>query len=219
MKIIDREGYKYLERLCLDSLKISKDVILEHGALAFVKNINLDKRDTFAVVCGVSENGAYGLTIARILISYGKKVDIYLVDSLDIANEDFIRAYQVLRNMDIEVKMLETIGQLEDFSKELLTVNTVIDAICGIDYQGFFQGPTEYIIDVINKSRIFTISVDIPSGMDYDTGNCKTLVIRPDACITFEFMKKGLSNEFGLSKYQVIVESTGIPKYIKEKLN
>lgn len=198
MKIIDREGYKYLERLCLDSLKISKDVILEHGALAFVKNINLDKRIP-AIVCGVSENGAYGLTIARILISLRQKGDIYLVDSLDIANEDFIRAYQVLRNMDIELRCFETIGQLEDFSKELLTVNTVIDAICGIDYhRDFFQGiESIYIIDVINKSRIFTHLVDIPSGMDYDTGNCKTLVIRPDACITFEFMKKGLVNEFG----------------------
>lgn len=219
MKIIDREGYRYLERLCLDSLKIPKDVILEHGALSFVKNINLDKRDTFAVVCGVSENGAYGLTIARILISYGKKVDIYLVDSPEIANDDFIRAYGLLKNMGVELKMLETIGELEAFSQGLLAVNTIIDAICGIDYQGFFQGPTEYVIDVINRSRIFTISVDIPSGMDYDTGKCKTLMVRPDACITFEFMKKGLSNELGISKYQVIVESTGIPKYIKDKLN
>lgn len=212
MKKIDRETFLDLQKYNHLTLAIKPELTIEQGAIKVIKNINLQLRHTFGIVCGISQNGAYGLAIARNLIALGKDVYIYIVDNVAKASPEFKYQWKMIEKLNIKVNYLETIGELEDFPSSIHNVNTIIDAITGIEFDSSFNGAAEYVIDSINKSRTYTISVDIPSGMDYDTGIVSNLGVNPDLVVTFEDLKEGLINQTGLYKYEVIVERIGLIK-------
>lgn len=212
MEVINKKDFLDMYDYSINVIGLSVDMITENAALKVIKNIDLDLRHTFAVICGITQKGIYGLSIARNLINEGKFVDIYILSLDKICTKKFKIYMNILKNMNSNIYFLETIEELENFSKNLNRVNTIIDAIVGIEWDNKFQGSFEYVIDIINKSRIYTISVDIPSGMDYDTGDVKSLKIDSDMVVTFEGMKKGLLNKNSLRNQKVIIEKIGLVK-------
>lgn len=212
MKLIDRKTFQALEKYNIEKLGMDPNVLVEHAALKTIKHIDLNLRQSFAVICGVNKNGGYGLAIARNLFADGKKVYIYIVDSLNLASDEFKYQYNIIKNLGIEVSFLETIEDLDKFPTELNKVNTLVDAISGIEFERSFQGPTEFVIDCINKSRIYTISVDIPSGMDYDTGETNIVSVQADLVVTFLGLKKGLTKTSGIYKQDIKIENIGMIK-------
>lgn len=209
MKTIPREDFLDLLKYNKE-LGISMDKIIENAACKIINNIDLSRRDTFAIICGTKDNGAYGLTVARLLKSERKYVEVYIVDTDKEQSDEFKNQFEIIKRIDIKINYLQTIGELEDFSKNLCRVNTLIDAITGIEYNSIFQGVTEYVINTINKSRIYTISIDIPSGMDYDTGDIKIACVMSDLVITFYKSKIGIEKNIGLHKFDVKVVNIGL---------
>lgn len=207
MDIILREDYSKLLKYNIDQYKISYDLFIEHSAIKVLKNINLKLRETFAVISGITENGAIGLACARLLKSEKKYVEVYIVDNKDTATEEFKKQLELIKQLEININYLETLEELQNLSSDLNRVNTVIDAISGREYESTFSGTTEYIIDCVNKSRIFTISIDLPTGMDYDTGETNLMRIDSDLVVTFHALKKGLINS---DRFEVVVEKIGL---------
>lgn len=207
MDIILREDYSKLLKYNIDQYKISYDLFIEHSAIKVLKNINLKLRETFAVISGITENGAIGLACARLLKSEKKYVEVYIVDNKDTATEEFKKQLELIKQLEININYLETLEELQNLSSDLNRVNTVIDAISGREYESTFSGTTEYIIDCVNKSRIFTISIDLPTGMDYDTGETNLMRIDSDLVVTFHALKKGLINN---DRFEVVVEKIGL---------
>lgn len=212
MELINRLQYQDMEDYTFNYLGIKEEIIVENAALKVISNINLNQRQSFAVICGTTQNGAYGLAIARNLIALRKFVDIYIVDSSEIPSEAFKYQFGILNKMNANIHYLETIEELENFSKDLNRVNTLIDSIVGIERDNTFHGACEYVIDTINKSRIYTVSVDLPSGMDYDTGEVNIACIDSDLVVTFMKMKKGLLENNNLHKFDIKVENIGLLK-------
>lgn len=212
MELINRLQFQDMEDYTINYLGIKEEIIIENAALKVISHINLNQRQSFAVICGTTQNGAYGLAIARNLLSIGKFVDIYIVDSANIPSESFKYQFEILKKIDANIHYLETIEELENFSNDLNRVNTLIDAIVGIEWDSTFHGACEYVIDTINKSRIYTVSVDLPSGMDYDTGDVNIACVNSDLVVTFVNIKKGLLENNNLHKYEIKVENIGLLK-------
>ena len=87
--------------------------------------------------------------------------------------------------------------------------NVIIDGIFGIGIKGKIREPHSSIIDAINGSKAYKVAVDVPSGLDPDTGKIHDKCIKADATITFHRMKKGLPKKSVCGK--IIVEPIGIP--------
>lgn len=208
---ITKEQMKTIERYAVESFGIPEIALMEHAALKVMKNIDLVNRETFAIICGTGNNGADGLVIARNLLSLGKQVYVFIIGEADEGSELFKMNLNILKNIDANIKTLETLGDFESFEKDLEKVNTIIDAITGIGFEGAFVGVYDFIIDMINRSRIYTISVDMPSGMEANTGHVPTVCVIPDVVVTFQFVKKGLLQTNKLLNTKIIVESIGIP--------
>lgn len=220
MSTISKKEFYDLLDYNINKIGITKSMIIENAAQKVVKHIDLDIRKTFAIICGVNMNGAYGLALARNLASEGKYVDIFIVETDNKYDEEFTKQFEIIKNIDLRINYLATIEELENFSKKLDRVNTIIDAITGIEHDLKFHGTTEYIIDVINKSRIYTISIDIPSGMDYDTGDTKIACIMSDLVVTFFKSKIGIEKNIGLHRFTVKIENIGLlegEKYVRYK--
>lgn len=212
MSVIKREDLINLEKYNIEVLGINPHIFIENAANKLISNIDLNMRKSFAVICGVSKNGAIGLAIARNLIALDKYVEIFIVESKSQASEEFSDQYRILEKMDVRFNYLETIEELENFSRNLEKVNTIIDAIASLEFTNQFEGPVEYAIDTINKSRIHIISVDLPSGMDYDTGKTNIACIDADVVVTFEGLKEGLLLNRSLHRMKVIEEKIGFVK-------
>jgi len=143
------------------------------------------------IVCGVGNNGGDGLVAARHLINAGKKVQIILIGNVSKLKPDPKTNYNILKKM--KVKIVKTLKEL----KEIGNGDLVVDAILGIGLRSEVRGHVSKVIRVLNQSNKPILAVDVPSGLDADTGNVLGVAIKAKKTITFVAAKKGFSKADG----------------------
>ncbi|MHA2351865.1 MAG: NAD(P)H-hydrate dehydratase [Candidatus Thorarchaeota archaeon] len=168
-----------------------------------------------AILCGLGGNGGDGIVAARYLDEAGANVDVYL-----LGDEDMIRNKDTLRNWDV-------LGNLHDILRaELLTESAVkscraikeadilVDGIMGFGLRSRLREPMLTAVKLINKSTASKYSIDIPSGIDSETGKVHGTAIKADHTIALHAPKIGMTKakEF-LGKLHIV--SIGIPKEAK----
>lgn len=211
MLVVDSKTMKKIDQYAIDVLKVPSICLVERAALAVIKNINLEKRTSFAIVVGVGNNGADGLAIARNLLAMGKYVEIYIVGDLSKQSEDFKLNLDSCKRLTDKIFVPESIEDLAIMEKNLEEVSTIIDAIFGAGLNRTVGGMHAYMISLINRTMKYTISVDIPSGLDGDSGRFWGEVVDSDLIVSMQIMKRGVyeKNRF---RDKCIVEDIGIPE-------
>lgn len=211
MRLITAEEYRRIIAYTTGQMEIPLLLLAENASGAVVRAIDLEKRHSFAVFCGPTFNGAIGLAVARRLLGLGKQVGVYLLDppeEPDAAWQTNVRAVQHLTR---DLHSLETLGDLDDMLQALGQYNTIIDGLYGSELDFELKGVAPIVIDNINQSRTFTISIDVPSGLDATTGRPYGAFIEAGMTISLGFMKKGLMSN-RLVDGPVHVVDIGIPK-------
>lgn len=210
MRAVTADEMKRIDHYAIEVLEIPGILLMENAALKVISNIDLNVRRTFAVVCGTGNNGGDGLAIARGLLALDKYVDVYIVGDMNRATKDFMTNYRILQKMRATIIHVDTLGSLETMERNLNKVNMIVDAIFGTGLTRAVVGVQEYAIDMINRSRIYTLSVDMPSGFDATTGEIHSVAIDPSMVVVFQLMKKGLLNNRYIDA-RIVVEPIGIP--------
>lgn len=210
MLVVTADEMKRIDSYTINVLEIPSIVLMENAALKVIKNIDIERRDSFAVICGTGNNGGDGLACARGLLSLGKKVFTYIIGSEDEGTREFKTNLRSLRKLTDNVKYMNTIGDIQSLPDELENVNMIIDAIFGIGLDSEIKGMAQYVIDTINKSRIYTLSIDIPSGIHPNTGAIMGTCVDPSLTVCLSSMKKGLVKN-SLISTDIVVEHIGIP--------
>ena len=159
------------------------------------------------VFAGLGNNGGDGLVIARHLAGYGLNVTVFLLGEPDnIRSEECSWNWSLLEKMK-SVKLL-TGGNLEDLNN--LEFEIIIDGILGTGISGEIREPQASAITYINKSNAFKLAVDVPSGVDPDTGNKNSPHVTADMTVTFHRMKVGMPKRKDVCG-EIFVEKIGIP--------
>ena len=217
MLVVDSKTMKKIDQYAIDILKVPSICLVERSALAVIKNINLEKRTSFAIVVGVGNNGADGLAIARNLLAMGKYVEIYIVGDLSKESQDFKVNLDSCKRLTDKIFKPESIEDLTIMEKNLDEVSTIIDAIFGTGLNRTVGGMQAYMISLINRTMKYTISVDIPSGLDGDSGRDWGEVVDSDLIVSMQIMKRGVyeKNRF---RDKCIVEDIGIPQKAVEAI-
>lgn len=202
---------KAIDNYCIEKLGIPGIVLMENAALKVIKNIDLNRFNSFTIVCGVGNNGGDGLAVARHLYVLGKKVKVFIIGNLNKGSEDFNTNYNILNNLGLELIHVDSQETLETLNSSLKSSDMTIDAIFGTGLSREVEGLYKDVISSINAYSNYILSIDIPSGMNSDTGEILGIAVKADITVTMQLMKKGLvgnSSEAG----QVIVEPIGMPK-------
>lgn len=202
---------KAMDSYAINRIEIPSIVLMENAALKTLKNIDLDKKNSFTVVCGVGNNGGDGLALARHLILEGKDLDLFVVGNLDRGTKDFQVNLKILKNLDLKIIKIEAKKELDLLQKSLSDNDMAVDAIFGIGLTREVAGIYGEAIGLINKYSKETLSLDIPSGLDGDSGQALGLAVKADKTVTFHLIKKGLLKGRDYAG-QVVVESIGIPQ-------
>ena len=165
------------------------------------------KSKNVLVFAGLGNNGGDGLVIARHLAGYGANVTVFLLGEPDnIRSEECSWNWSLLEKMK-SVKLL-TGGNLEDLNN--LEFKIIIDGILGTGILGEIREPQASAIMFINKSNAFKLAVDVPSGVDPDTGNKKLPHVTANMTVTFHRMKVGMPKRKDVCG-EIFVEKIGIP--------
>jgi NAD(P)H-hydrate epimerase len=167
-------------------------------------------------ICGTGNNGGDGFVATRHLsYYYGASVQLILLGfANDLRTEEARINWQIIQKMDsIEVITGNEIN--DNIKKTIEYADVIIDGIFGTGIRGQIREPHASAIKIINKSKAYVVSVDVPSGIDPNTGKAHDISIRADATVTFHRMKIGLLNN---KKYSgsVHIEKIGIPHESEE---
>lgn len=185
-------------------------VLMENAAISCVRNIEGDiSGKKVLIFCGKGNNGGDGLAIARHLIQKGADVSVVCVSGTDFGGDALIN-YNILMRMNVKLYDFSEISE-----EKIAGADIVIDAIYGTGIRGEISGTAYDVIDKINKNSRFTMSVDIPSGINADDGSVCRIAVRADITVTFAAYKMGLLLYPG-AEYagKIVLEDISIPQNI-----
>lgn len=209
--VCSAEQMREIDRMAGELGGIPSIVLMENAAIACVNEIMKRKPKRAAVFCGKGNNGGDGFAIARHLTSRGVAVTVYTVCGGDFSGDALIN-FEIISKMGIPAVELSDCDMLRYYIGES---DLVVDAIFGTGVHGEITGIAAEVIDAVNKYSAYTVSVDIPSGIDANTGAvCKTAV-RADLTVTFAAYKTGMLMFPGADFCgELVVADISIPEYI-----
>ncbi len=152
------------------------------------------------LVCYHGNNGGDGFVAARHLCDETEVDVLFIGDEGKLKKEAMINFKKIGHNEKIQFLMEDEV----DFD----AYDMIIDAVLGIGIQGRLNSEISAIIGNINNSKAYKVAVDIPTGLDPDTGVVADKCVNADLIVTFHDMKKGLE------KFQdkVVIMNIGLPK-------
>jgi len=216
MKILTADEMRRVEQECA-GIGITTDILMENAGRAVADRV---QRVLFGVyrkhillLIGPGNNGGDGLVAARYLHDWGAKVDLFLVGQRaeDDPNLRLVRERGIDYYQD-----LDSLGRL------LLSVGAVVDALFGTGRSRPLEGAfKQALIKVAGAKRehseLKIIALDLPSGLNADTGACDPACLYSDYTITLGFPKPGLYSSPGAGKAGlIIVVGIGIPEHLVE---
>ena len=185
-----------------------------HGLADFIiSEFRGDLKDKkIAVICGTGNNGGDGFVASRHLSGYyGAKITVFLLGSpAELRTQEARVNWGIIEKMN-SIEIIYGNKIFDKLKKKIASADIIIDGIFGTGIKGEIREPHASAIELINKNpKAYVVSVDVPSGIDPNTGKANNKTIKADATVTFHRMKTGLLNN---KKYtgQVIVEKIGIP--------
>ncbi len=148
------------------------------------------------ILCGTGNNGGDGFVIARHLHNAGIDVMIIICGSGDKIKGDAKINYDLARVLKLEIAEFESIAPpfLREISELASSCDVLVDAIFGIGLCGELRDEYQGLIEAINLLGKPIIAVDIPSGLDCDTGKPLPISIIAYATVTFIAAKTGFAN-------------------------
>jgi len=158
------------------------------------------------VFAGLGNNGGDAFVVARHVAGFGCDVKVILLGSPDkIKTDEAQTNWKILEKMNsIDLIIASDVSDLD------IKADIVVDGILGTGISGKIREPYASAIDLINKSKAFKLALDVPSGLDPDTGNASDKCVKADVTITFHKMKVGMPKRKDMCG-TIMVEKIGIP--------
>ena len=186
-----------------------KKFMMENAGAAAVRRLvektgSVDSKN-IVIFVGLGNNGGDGLVMARHLAGHGAKVTVMLLGTSEkIKTEESNWNWSILEKMP-SVKLISNSFIDFDFKPDIL-----VDAILGTGITGEIREPYASAINYINETKCYKFAVDVPSGLDPQTGDTANIFTKCDMTVTFHKMKQGIPKRKDLTG-ELFAEKIGIP--------
>lgn len=214
MKLVTSEQMRQIDSAAIKGENIPSPQLMEQAgggiARAILSELLLDNDDaSFAIFCGKGNNGGDGFVVGRYLHTAGFDVIFYYLGPVDKLSPDAKLNYDRAKELDLELIEVSSLDQLP----ELLETDYIIDAIFGTGFSGAPRELSADLIDYINSQPQPVIAIDMPSGLNADTGKHEGEVVTAEFTFTLAQPKYGLYLSPGREKSgEVDIIDIGIPQ-------
>ncbi|MBD3229006.1 MAG: NAD(P)H-hydrate dehydratase [Candidatus Lokiarchaeota archaeon] len=207
MRIVD-ENSKYLG---IPSLLLMENA--GNGLSKIIRsNLNSNKKNVIIIFTGTGNNGGDGFVAARHLAGLSiTTIKLVLVGNPKKIRSDEARLnWNAINNMDlIQLFNIRDSSDLNKYRSDLSEPDVIVDALLGTGITGKLREPIASVIKYINNLSGLRVAVDVPSGMDPDTGEISDNCVKADITTTFHKAKPGLIDNKMAGKLEVV--KIGIP--------
>lgn len=209
-KIVTAEEMRHYDSYTIKTIGIPSLVLMERAALAVRDEIlhafplNLKH---VVIVAGSGNNGGDGLAVARLLHIAGVHVSILNVGNPDHASAEhqtqdkICQYYQIPETSDLTV---------------LKQASLIVDAMFGIGIDRPVKGGYANAIAAINDANAVVVAIDMPSGINTDTGDVMGVAVKATATVTFAYNKVGLTKNDGATYAGRIIVANDMGTYAIE---
>lgn len=218
LRIATSEIMRKIDSYCINELKIPGIVLMENAALKVIRNLQLDKYSSFCVVCTKGNNGGDGFAVARHLHVLNKEVNVFLLGNKDGMSDDCRINYNILKEIGVNVVNINNIKEINILRDSIEKSQVIIDAMFGTGLSRKIEGIFDSVISMINDKGRYVISIDVPSGLESNTGKILGNCVKANKTISFQLYKRSFLN-YNTSNLtgKIVVEDIGIPKIAIDK--
>lgn len=195
MKLAYAAQMRDLDIAAIKTYGIPEIVLMENAGIGTVQAIlesygELDSR-TVLIIAGQGNNGGDGLVIARHILQRGGLPFIFLLTDPEKLKGSAAVNLKIVKNLDIPIYPITNKTRIKSLRNFLPECDLIIDAIFGIGLKREVKDHFAQAIELINQTPVPVISVDIPSGLDSDTGIPKGICIKANLTVTYGLAKPG----------------------------
>jgi len=223
MKVLTVEQMRQVEELCA-KIGLPTNELMENAGKAVAEEVRrilgtIDERHIL-IIAGPGNNGGDGLVAARHLHDWGAKVSLYLPSQRPPDDPNL----KLVQERGIACIVAEQDDNFVRLNELMSSTNVVVDAMFGTGtsrpLSGIFQEVLQVTSEAQNKQSNFrVIALDLPSGLDADTGAVDPACLHVDDTITLGFPKRGLFNSPGAERAgKITIVDIGIPSYLVETI-
>jgi len=200
----------YAEELNAMYLGVSELQLMENAGASVAREVLSRFRpgDKVVIYAGTGGNGGDGFVAARHLAYHGFRVKLVLIGRVEDVKRPSSRV-----NLEAVLNMGESVEFVEAYDSSMLKVedaDVLIDAMLGYGVRGSLRQPILQAVEVFNRSSGFKIAVDVPTGLNADTGEVLGKAVKADLTVTFHKPKRGVLVNPEMAG-EVKVAGVGIP--------
>ena len=193
MKLVTADQMRAIDRDTIENHGIPGPTLMENAGRGIAELILRDLIPTprsshVAIFCGKGNNGGDGFVVGRYLHHAGVDVDIWFLGPIDKLSNDARLNFDQAAGSGVKLHQILTEAEMPAHLKHDL----VIDALFGTGFTGAPNGIAERIIECINRQTVPVIAVDMPSGLNADTGSHAGAVVHARYTYTLGLPKYGL---------------------------
>ena len=211
-KLTTAAQMREMDRRTIEDYGVPGLVLMENAALRVVdiiaERFGPLKGKRIAVVCGKGNNGGDGLAIARHLATrFGAKVSVHLTAEPSEYEGDAAENYKMASAFGLDIRPV--------FPDLYRGIDLIVDALLGTGIHGGVEGNLAEIISAMNDEHRPIVAVDVPSGLDADTGDVQGACVRATLTVTFVLPKIGLMVYPGAEYVgELVVADIGMPRQV-----
>lgn len=198
-----------IDAYTINNIGIPQMVLMERAAYEVfnvVKN-RFSLKSRVLVVVESGNNGGDGIAVARMLVQAGYEVEVYWINQVKSVSEAFKAQFDIAKKVGVKF-----VDEILNYGYDVL-----IDGMFGVGLNRAIVGPHAETINMMNDMDAYKIAIDIPSGIDANTGFILGTALKVDETVTFGLMKLGIIAGMG-QEYsgKVTVVDIGFPKQAVE---
>jgi NAD(P)H-hydrate epimerase len=235
---LTRADLRTVDRIAVEVYEIPSAVLMENAGrgaaecmLALWSEVEsarnaaraLSPSRSVAIFCGPGNNGGDGGVVARHLANEGVHVDVFVTESADTLRGDALLQRRILERMRLPLHDVSSHAAIARAEIALAGAEVLVDALLGTGFHGDVRPKIARVIEWLNSERerrlARVVALDLPSGLDCDSGETAHPTVSADLTVTFAARKIGFDSPTARAVLgEVRVVPIGVPLEILERV-
>ena len=223
MRLVKAHEMQEMDRLSIREMGIPGIVLMENAARGasrvFLEHFSPEEDSCVLIICGRGNNGGDGYAMARYLSQAGLKIRVVVLAELDRISGDALTNLEIIKRMDLDICEVPGPSRISEFRRHLEECDYMVDGIFGTGLNSPVEGFYGQVLEEISAAGKPLMAIDMPSGLNADTGQIMGVALKADLTVTFGFPKLGQVLFPGVDCVGRLTRvDIGIPKSVSERV-